>query len=55
MERLIIEFVHYLRKSEINVPTSSLEEVLTLLPFINVKNRFDFENSLKQIFVKHEE
>ena len=55
MEELLTKFAHYLRGNEIDVSTASLEDAILLLPYMKITNRFDFQTSLQQIFVKHVE
>lgn len=52
LEKLMTEFVHYLRKSNIHVPTSSLEESMYVLSKIDILDREEVEMTLCQLWVK---
>lgn len=52
MESLVVRFAHYLRQNDFLIPTSVIEDAVQLFPYLNMADRFSFEESIRQVWIK---
>lgn len=50
--KLLTDFGQYLKENGFDIPFSAKEEVIQLLPYLNLNHRAEFQESLRQLWVK---
>lgn len=55
LEKMIVGFADYLRQSKLSLPTSSVQEAMHVLPYINIHKREHMHLILRQLWIKDKE
>ena len=53
IENLMARFADYLRHNEFSISPAAVHEAIQLAPHLDMKDRFEFQSSLSQLWVKH--
>ena len=53
IENLMARFADYLRHNEFSISPAAVHEAIQLVPHLDMKDRFEFQSSLSQLWVKH--
>ena len=53
IENLMARFADYLRHNEFSISPAAVHEAIQLTPHLDMKDRFEFQSSLSQLWVKH--
>ena len=53
IENLMARFADYLRHNEFTISPAAVHEAIQLVPHLEMKDRFEFQSSLSQLWVKH--